>query len=253
MAKLSWNAELRYVQKSKSNLEFYRNLDFQGKSTWLKKLGKGENSFYPDNETITLDTDTFLVIKESKAKQIIHLMDESRNDYFVSRLIIDKVTSSDAGMYICVVQPSQGRTSFKYAYLKVKNAEKSNNTEDKLIIIVACLGALILVFLILLITFMLRKNSNKPNHHQNPDANESRERMLTSSDQACKMHPNVVQVPVSQIQEYFAPVWTSPSTLNPKQGLPLPPTPVEHHHGHQSPQVRHTLRQHHHHHQHHRR
>lgn len=177
-------------------------------------------------------------------------MDDSLKDFFVSRLVMDKVTLSDAGMYICVAKPAEGQTSFKYAYLKIKKAEKAN-TEDKLIIIVACLGALILVFLILLVAFVCRRHSKPSISQQSQDANESRERMLT--EQSCKTlhqhhHPNaIVQVPV---QEYFAPVWTSPSTLNPKQGLPLPPTPVENRgrNGHQSPQGpnRHPMRHHHH-------
>ena len=53
-------------------------------------------------------------------------------------------------------------------------------SKETLYILVACLGAFVLVFLILIVTFILRKNS-KPSH-RNTDSPEARERMLEASN-----------------------------------------------------------------------
>lgn len=157
---------------------------------------------------ITLQPDAFLVIQESETKQVENFAN-SKNDFYISRLILNKVSLSDSGMYICVVNDDKSRSTFKYAYLQVKESEKSGKFDNKdtlIIAIAACLGALLLVFLILIITFILKRRKNKP---RNSDSPEARERMLQNQQNN---------------QDFFAPNWT---TLNPKMGLPLPPTPLE--------------------------
>jgi len=96
-------------------------------------------------------------------------------------------------------------------------------------------GCLCLVFLILIVTFILRKNS-KPSH-RNTDSPEARERMLeaSNSNSSNTQRPqqvvsNLVQAnPSSSQQEYFPPPAWATLPSNPKVGLPLPPIPMEKH------------------------
>ena len=75
----------------------------------------------PKKSVISLNPDSFLVIKESETRHIENLVDHSGDEYYISRLVLSKVTPADAGMYICVVTDhEEGKSTFKYAYLQVK-------------------------------------------------------------------------------------------------------------------------------------
>ena len=69
-----------------------------------------------------MNPDAFLVIEESETKHLENLVDnDSKDESYISRLVLSKVTPADAGMYICVVNdPEEGKSTFKYAYLQVK-------------------------------------------------------------------------------------------------------------------------------------
>jgi len=186
-----------------------------------------------------LKPDAFLVIEESETRSLENLVDDSRDEFYISRLVLSKVTPADAGMYICVVNDhEEGKSTFKYAYLQVKEGEATSSnaiSNETLYILVACLGAFVIfVFLVLIITFILRKNK-KPTH-RNVDSPEARERMLegasipSNPQRPQQVVPNLIQTsPTNLQQEYFsAPAWaTLPN--NSKVGLPLPPIPMEKH------------------------
>jgi len=209
----------------------------KGKSTWLKKLQPGEVVDDPTKPIINLKPDAFLVIEESETRSLENLVDDSRDEFYISRLVLSKVTPADAGMYICVVNDhEEGKSTFKYAYLQVKEGEATSSnaiSNETLYILVACLGAFVIfVFLVLIITFILRKNK-KPTH-RNADSPEARERMLegasipSNTQSPQQLVPNLT-CPTNLQQEYFsAPAWaTLPN--NSKVGLPLPPIPMEKH------------------------
>jgi len=210
----------------------------KGKSTWLKKLQPGEVIDDPNKSVINLKPDAFLVIQESETRHLENLVDNSGDEYYISRLVLSKVTPADAGMYICVVNDhDEGKSTFKYAYLQVEDGQSTSPhtlSKETLYILVACLGAFVLVFLILIVTFILRKNS-KPSH-RNADSPEARERMLEASNsnssntQRPQVASNLVQAnPTSIQQEYFPPPTWATLPNNPKVGLPLPPIPMEKH------------------------
>ena len=66
--------------------------------------------------------DAFLVIQESETRHLENLVDNSGDEYYISRLVLSRVTPADAGMYICVVNDQdEGKSTFKYAYLQVED------------------------------------------------------------------------------------------------------------------------------------
>jgi hypothetical protein len=105
---------------------------------------------------------------------------------------------------------------------------------DPLIVVVAILGAFVLVFLILIIVCVVKKR-NKPSL-QTPvqagqiESPEVRERMLSyprylDSQMQQNHHQRPPQIP--QMYTSAAKSWDHPMINNPKMGLPLPPTPIE--------------------------
>ena len=104
---------------------------------------------------------------------------------------------------------------------------------DYLILIVACLGAFVLVFLILIVVCVCKRNSSKPthSHNQSVEAPEIREKMLDQQIQV-RMGPNQPPQPPQphspQFQHYHHKDYYTQNWINhPKMGLPLPPTPFE--------------------------
>ena len=78
----------------------------------------------PTKPVINLKPDAFLVIEESETRSLENLVDDSRDEFYISRLVLSKVTPADAGMYICVVNDhEEGKSTFKYAYLQVKEGK----------------------------------------------------------------------------------------------------------------------------------
>ena len=111
------------------NDQINKNVSFlskiQGKSTWLKKLQPGEVVDDPNKSVINLKPDAFLVIQESETRHLETLREDLGNEYYISRLVLSKVTPSDAGMYICVVNDhEEGKSTFKYAHLQVEDYGK---------------------------------------------------------------------------------------------------------------------------------
>ncbi len=206
-------------------------IQFQGKSYWLKKLSPDERN--PDSrQVINLNPENFLIIEESTNVHLENVVDEDQ-DFYISRLVLSKVSPTDAGMYICVMTDQDDKSTFKTAYLHVqkgpaKGIELSKNT---LIIVVACLGAFVLVFLVILIAFILRRHG-KSTPHRNTDSPEAREKMLDASknydpNAGSQASSRPIQSQAPPVQEYFSPAWTCTS-LSPKLGQPLPPTPMDH-------------------------
>lgn len=105
--------------------EIANDIWFQGKSTWLKKLHPGE--VVPDSKAvINLKPDAFLVIEDSETKHVESITDKS-NEFVINRLIITKVAKMDEGMYYCVVNdPQDSRSTFKYAFLSVKEGKSAS-------------------------------------------------------------------------------------------------------------------------------
>ena len=206
-----------------------------GRGTWLKKLKSSEFVDESKEAVIHLKPDSFLVLQSSQDKMRVQDL-EDLDGVHISTLIINRVEPKDAGTYICVVSnTNKGRTTFKYAHLRVipgknfksrffKRLYKKNYNftappafdakDESMLILVGCLGAFVLVLLILIIVCLVKKK-NKPAHQAAESSPEARERMIEPSV------PRYNGMNTSPTTEYY---W---STHHPKIGQPLPPTPVE--------------------------
>ena len=108
-----------------------------------------------------------------------------------------------------------------------------DSKEESMLILVGCLGAFVLVLLILIIVCLVKKK-NKPQNQALESSPEARERMIEPSTSRYNSPNSMTNT--SPTTEYY---W---STHHPKIGQPLPPTPVEKNIAHSPLESRHQYR-----------
>ena len=158
---------------------------------WLKRLEAWE---YDQKDSIAVGEEKFRVIKHDDNLVV-------GKDHFVNQLIIQDVTQADAGMYFCFVTNSRGY-KFKNAYLTVLSKYRSlvslrdwiivsrmfsvclsssfseSPTEnaymesDPLFIIVICLTLFVVILLIGIAAFVIRKR-RRDHRTESPDVQEN--------------------------------------------------------------------------------
>ena len=124
-----------------------------------------------------------------------------------------------------------------YYFFFFSESDNSKDTStDPLILVVACLGAFVLVFLILIVVCICKRNEKPNRSNQSVETPEIREKML---DQHVQVRSTLGVVPPPQpsieaFQNQYNPTdfYTQKWINHPKMGQPLPPTPLEDHRNH---------------------